>query len=276
MITKQLLFDNGRSFISHVRGTSGHARPLAITFAEMHLNDPGAPGFSEQFLSRAGHDMIVVQKNDETWYQDLTVEAFLGVVRPVAQRYPSCASYGVSMGAYASLYFTGALGARVLAISPLVSIHPGYPSLGHAKYRESVAYRHLPLAEVAPPAAGSMIIYDPTIARDLLYVGNEIVPVYPPGQIVPAPFLGHPCSHAMQEMGVLKELVLHFLEGRPVDVRGMVRSRRRHSLIYVMNLIRAAKRRRRTARAMRLAAHAQALFPASGRLDEMLREIGLR
>lgn len=68
MPTRQDLFSNGRTFIRHVWTPGRPQATVVVTFAEMHMNDPDKPGFSEEFLSRNGYDMVVVQKNAESWY----------------------------------------------------------------------------------------------------------------------------------------------------------------------------------------------------------------
>lgn len=269
MPTRQDLFANGRTFIRHVWTPGKPQAAVVVTFAEMHMNDPDKPGFSEEFLSRNGYDMVVVQKNAETWYQDLSLEAFRQAVAPVTRHYDRCASYGVSMGAYAALYFSGAVGARALAISPLVSIHPRHPSLGHRSFRESVPFEHCGFGDVPRTADGTMIIYDPRIKADTLYVTTEIAPHFPACQIMPAPFLGHPCSHALQEMKALRSLVFDFLEARPIAFRTLVRAGRRASPAYFRNIVRHLIRRRRFALADRLLAEAQLLHPAAPAIEEV-------
>ena len=242
-MTRSQLFTNGKTFIRHTWRPEHENENLVITFSEMHANDPSADGFAERFLSAFEFDLITVQKNCEYWYQDLTIEEFYRVVKPIVSQYETCGSYGVSMGAYASLYFCGTVNANILAISPLVSIHPRYPSLGHFPFRKIVEFKHIDLSLVPKSSGKTVIIYDPRESRDDLYVKMELLNNFPEADFISAPFFGHPCAQAMQEAGILKNTVIDFLSGKQNFLRNDIRESRKKSSIYFRNLIKYLKKR---------------------------------
>merc|ERR1712192_20010 len=112
----------------HLRNANRQSDRLVVTFAEMMMNDPSKPGFAQDFLIKNGYDVVTVQKRSETWYQDLSVDYFRRVILRISGEYSGICCYGISMGAFASLYFGGSIDASIIAISPLCSIHPLYPS----------------------------------------------------------------------------------------------------------------------------------------------------
>ena len=247
-LVRDEIFDNGQTVIRAIRGGTTARRSVVVTFAEMHANDVQKDGFAQNLLLRNGHDVVTVQKRGENWYQDLSLEAFREVVQPVTGAYERVACYGASMGAYAAIYFGGAIGAAILALSPLNSIDPRYPQMQNTPLRRSVGFAHRRIGEVPRSDAPCLIAYDPLDAWDRLYVEGEILPHFPAASILQTPFLGHPCTHALQQMGLLKGLVLEFLDsGRfsPPRIAADIRRNRKNSPAYINNLANFLQRRSR-------------------------------
>jgi hypothetical protein len=231
-----LLLDNGHSLIRHHRAPQGAGGVLAVTFAEMFLNDPDKPGFGQEFLLKSGFDVVTVQKRKELWYQDLPVETFRAAVAPVARDYARVVTYGVSMGGFAALLFAGSLDACALALSPRVSILPHLPPTEAAPRRGTVPLLHIHLKD-APRGRGTMlVIYDPWTRLDQFYLDQEVLPAFPEARIVPVPWAGHPVSRALGEMGLLPSLVRGFVAHGVVPARHFERPHRARSAVYLANL----------------------------------------
>ncbi|MDP3417945.1 hypothetical protein [Falsiroseomonas sp.] len=247
-----LLLDNGHSVIRHHRTSHGSCGVLVVTFAEMYQNDPSKPGFGQDFLLTAGFDVVTVQKRSELWYQDLSPESFRAAVAPVASQYSRVVTYGVSMGAFAALLYAGAIGASALALSPMVSIHPHLPGAQLVELRGKVELRHIYLTD-APRGDGTIVvIYDPLMSHDQLYVEREVMPAFPDAKIVRLPRGDHPVARALWEMGILQSLVVGFLREGQVPAARFERPHRGQSSVYLANLATHCARRGRVALGLRL------------------------
>lgn len=262
MLDRVTLLDNGQTVIRHLRNPGRKSDTLVVTFAEMLMNDPSKPGFGEHFLLKAGYDIVLVQKRSENWYQDLKVEDFANAVSGVAAGYDSTVCYGLSMGAFAALYFGGAIDASILALSPLCSIHPRYPQLGGHEFRKQVIATQCDLADAPKSRQPVFIVFDPRIRQDALYMRAEVVPAFPDATIAVAPGAGHPVGRCLNGMGLLSPLVLGFIHDRQMpDVAAAMRPHRASSAIWLANLGDRCARRKRFATALSLYDKAIGLAP---------------
>ena len=247
------LLDNGQTIIRHLRNPGRKSDTLVVTFAEMLMNDPSKAGFGEQFLLKAGYDLVIVQKRSESWYQDLKVEDFAGAVSGIAAQYRDVTCYGISMGAFAALYFGGSIDASILALSPLCSIHPRYPQLGGQEYRKHVIATQCDLAGVPKSRQPVFIVFDPRLHLDALYMRAEVMPAFPDATIAIAPGAGHPVSRCLNGTGLLGPLVLGFLQDRRTpDIAAALRPHRASSAFWLANLADRCTRRARFSTAMSL------------------------
>jgi hypothetical protein len=195
--------------------------------------DPSRPGFGEQFLSSAGFDVFCFQKRAENWYQDVSCEEMGLALRHFLREYESVFTYGSSMGAYAALYFAGALGARALAFSPR---HPDYYRYaGNPSYKHAFALRHRRLYEVANRRARHVVVFDPRNAIDAPYFEQEVAPAFPSAVVLRFNYSAHPAIQCFHEAHTLKALVLNFLAGAEPGPAHK-RFARRRSPTYLNNL----------------------------------------
>ncbi|WP_439498979.1 hypothetical protein [Bosea sp. (in: a-proteobacteria)] len=256
------LLDNGQTVIRHIRNPGRKSDTLVVTFAEMLMNDPSKAGFGEDFLLKAGYDLIIVQKRSENWYQDLKVEDFSSAVSGIAAEYSDVVCYGISMGAFAALYFGGAINASILALSPLCSIHPRYPQLGGREYRKHVVATQCDLAQAPKSQQPVFIVFDQRLQLDAFYMGSEVVPAFPNATIAAAPGAGHPVSRCLNGMGLLRPLVLDFIQDRRTpNIAAALRPKRASSTIWLTNLGDRCARRKRFTAALSLYEKAIGLAP---------------
>lgn len=256
------LLDNGQTVIRHLRNPGRKSDTLVVTFAEMLMNDPSQPGFGEQFLLKAGYDLVIVQKRSENWYQDLKVEDFSSAVSGIAAEYSDVVCYGISMGAFAALYFGGAVNASILALSPLCSIHPRYPQLGGREYRKHVVATQCDLAHAPKSQQPVFIVFDQRLQLDAFYMRSEVMPAFPKATIAVAPGAGHPVSRCLNGMGLLRPLVLDFIrERRTPNLAAALRPHRANSTIWLTNLGERCARRKRFTTALSLYEKAIGLAP---------------
>ncbi|MDQ1078305.1 tetratricopeptide repeat protein [Pseudoroseomonas cervicalis] len=248
---------------------------LVITFDAMYNEDSADTlGFGEEFLIGAGYDVLAVRKTHDNWYQDLAAEDLARIVDGLPRRYPRLYTYGASMGAYAAAYFAGAVGARIIAFSPLASIDPEYRRhvVNRDTLRKGIRFRHGRLAPMLARAPGPhLITYDPCSRFDRVYVEREIAPHLPQGHLIRQRWFGHPTIAILAEMRVLKRTILDFIEQDLLPPRHWG-AQRRQSYSYLSNLAQALGQRGRWAVARRLLAEAVALRPAHAGLRRQLGE----
>jgi hypothetical protein len=261
-----ILLDNGLTVIRHTYRPGTDKKILVVTFSEMRLNDPSEPGFGEWFLTSRGLDGVYVQKRSENWYQDLDIGSFTMAVKPVRDQYRRTVCYGISMGAYASLMYGGNINADILAISPLVSIHPDFPELGGEEFRGKIQFNHIRMSEAATGSGTYYILYDPTLFSDKIYVSKEVMPFFSTENIQTVPYAGHPALQSLIQMGLSQKVVGDFIEhGVVTNVRALMRERRLLSSRYLENLADACASRRRPCLALRL--YESALFDMERKLE---------
>lgn len=272
--TRETIFDNGRTVMRHLRNKARCKDTLVITFAEMMMNDPSKPGFAQDFLIKNGFDVITVQKTSESWYQDLKVSHFQRAVSRASQGYSNLCCYGISMGAFASLYFGGSVDASLIAISPLCSIHPLYPKLGAPEHRKTVLATQVDLGEVIIGRGSALIVYDPLSRSDQLYIKEEVRPAFPHACYVVAPGTGHPSSASLKEMGLLQRTILETIEAGPSkEMRKEIRQSREKSPSYLVRMAEYSMRSGHAERAIQLVAHARETAPQDERVMERCESI---
>ncbi|MEC7120811.1 MAG: hypothetical protein VXW65_13060, partial [Pseudomonadota bacterium] len=91
-----------------------------ITFGTA-ADDLDSEPFGMDFLLSYGYDLIFVAQENTNRYQDLSFETFEEIVAPVVKcgRYEKVYTYGVSLGGYSALYYSGCINAIAFAASPL-------------------------------------------------------------------------------------------------------------------------------------------------------------
>jgi tetratricopeptide (TPR) repeat protein len=229
-VARTKIYDNGQTRIYFHPNPSRRSGVLVITFDAMYVtDDPATFGFGEDFLLAEGYDVLAVRKTLDNWYQDLSLCDLAAAVAALPSQYERIFTYGSSMGAYAAVYFAGAVNARIIALSPLSSIDPAYKTYITNKdtQRHSVAVRHLRLRETLARTTGPhLVLYDPVRPFDRIYVEQEIAPNLPAGSaVVRQRHFGHPAIAVLSQMRVLKQTVTGFIEhGRvPPERWGLAR-----------------------------------------------------
>lgn len=277
MVKRTTLYDNGRTVIRHVVNPNRAKDTLVVTFAEMMRNDPSKPGFGQEFLLRHAVDVVTVQKRHESWYQDLKVDHFRKAIAKVRASYDRVVCYGISMGAFASLYFGGSIGASIMAISPLCSIHPLYPELGHNEYRKKVEATQCDLSEAPKSDRPVCIVYDPLQPFDSIYIRSEVKPAFPNASFYIAPGSGHPSSFCLNNMRILGKLVLGFVDNDATfNIAAAMRPLRATSHVYLETMADRCSKKMRFNTAVHLYSRAIRLAPERSILVEKRQKAAQR
>ncbi|MBD7941364.1 tetratricopeptide repeat protein [Brevundimonas guildfordensis] len=198
------------------------------------------PGFGEEFLRNAGVSAIHVMGVREDWYQYPEMAAAMQAVRQATAGAERVMTYGSSMGGYAALRFADAAGANAaLAISPQYSIDPNKVPFEQRWIQDSRRIRWLPEIDGQLTCSVSpVVVFDPVghdgLQGALIQRDIEIRPVR-------LPYVSHPATTYLGEVGLLQSLVLQTLSGE-LDVGAFnrkARQARRRSGLYIANLAQA-------------------------------------
>lgn len=99
---------------------------LVISFPVMTPNPSfSKSGFAERWLSKYQIPAIEVKVSSNHWFQVQETDEAMAVIAGIAARYRRVVTYGSSMGGYAAISCSGAIGAHAaIAISPQSTIDP--------------------------------------------------------------------------------------------------------------------------------------------------------
>lgn len=221
-------------------------------------------GFGEVFLQSQGISAIHVLGRGNDWYQYPDMAEALATVRDAVASADRVMTYGSSMGGYAAVRFAQPVGATsVLAFSPQYSLDPR--KIAHDPRWKEDARRIEWREDVDGPIQSSIrpvVIYDSTgldgwhgdrIAQDIGITAIKL------------PLTAHPVAVYLDEIGMLRALVLDTLDGSidPPAVEREARRRRRASANYFGELARRQPLSR-AATALALARRAVELGPTNG------------
>src|SRR5699024_1633611 len=183
---KIVLFDNGESRIEYYKRLKKTNRVI-VTFDAINMVWEG-PSFGFRLLSKEDLDIIAIRKRTEqTYQQDLSQEDFVRVVKPLLNGYKDKMSYGFSLGAYQTLYYSSLLNCRILAMAPRLSIHPTYGRRKIIPKFKMLQNEEMPKNNTIKP----IIVYDPKNALDNKYIMEGILPYFPNTQLIELPYAGH-------------------------------------------------------------------------------------
>ncbi len=189
------------------------ARGLVYTFTSIAFSDLNASGFGVHFLLGLGYDVVAFKCNNASWYQGLDFDTVRAVGRK-SSGYEQVATYGTSMGGYAAILFSKALGANlVLALSPQFSLAESFEQRWRDKTK-GVEWRHEISAETIAAQATYMILYDDKFMLDVRQMAG-LKAILPPlaTHMVGIPFSNHHTIVFLLETGQLTAIVTSILRG---------------------------------------------------------------
>ena len=193
----------------HRAETNRVSDDIVVTFAGQP-GDIADAGFGTGFALSHGYDTIYVAQKHETHFQKLSADEFLAAVRPVTEG-RRVVAYGSSLGAYAALYFGGAIGADIIAAAPLL---PPWPSLRNPRYA-GFSLQHKPLPEATRSNGRVTVLFDPAQRPDKIFMDEAVRPAYPDADYIALPHAGHTVLKTLQRAGLLSDVMLPLLRGEP-------------------------------------------------------------
>ena len=195
--------------------------------------------FGVAFLNKSGFDVIHVGKFHNDNYQMLEPAALKAAIDPVLHEYGRVFTYGMSLGGYCALFYSGCLGATAIAFSPRL---PGHPSILHIQQSSKrIAVAHPADFSSNISARNHLIVYDPFERVDETF-RRSVLRTIPDEAFFPTRFFGHKSGAVLHEIGLLKGMILDFITaGARPDAK--VQAGRKRSLYYLRALAIAALER---------------------------------
>lgn len=197
-------------------------------------------GFGEEFLRSSGISAVHVLGVGDDWYQYPEMIAAMAAVRQAVSGAERVMTYGSSMGGYAALRFADAAGAHaVLAISPQYSVDPLKAPFEKRWLQDGRRIQWLPEIDgKLHCSVRPVVVFDPQVddGRQVALIRNDI-DISP----IRLPYVSHPATTFLSEIGLLKPLVLQTLSGE-IDAAAFTlqaRHSRRKSSVYISNLAQA-------------------------------------
>ncbi|MBP0495276.1 tetratricopeptide repeat protein [Pararoseomonas indoligenes] len=277
------VFDGGGL---RVRVADGNDSDVAVvTFAPwQRQQNIAGEGFGEAFLAANGIDAIHVTCARNDWYQAEAMAAVIPTINAVlGGTGRRRVGYGSSMGGFAALTFSAALGLdSVIALSPQYSVDRRLVSFETrwADDLDTLCWRY-PMAAGPGGRAKWNLLYDP-FSVDARHV--DLIRALRPVTEFRLPFSGHPSGDFLKQTRLLSKMVLTLLrkDADPASFRSAVRCKRRRSATYWRQLARVLAIRQNPAAAMRALTQAVMLAPANldyqyarGQLAMKLRDYSL-
>lgn len=263
----ETVFDGARLRASLARhGAAGG--PLIVTF---DFRKPGKTEFdppspSAQF-DKAGFSQLAIKSRANDWFVNDETAALEARLAILTREFGAVHMLGWSMGGYGAFRFVRAMNAaRVVAVSPQVSLDPGVVPF-ESRYRaEATGFDPALGAIPAPRGAGpsGLILVDPLIPADMAHA-RALVALFPRVRILRLAGGGHPASRLLRESGKAW-LIQRAARDAAVDARPLRQAHkaaRRGAPGYWSRLARAAEARR-PACAERARAKARALETRAG------------
>lgn len=183
------------------------SRILLIGFGGPNSGD-AERGIGHKLAARRGYDYIFVSRAASSQYQDLSLDAFVEAVGPVAADHDRVATYGAAVGGYAAVYFGGAIGAKIIAASPRNLAHPSVRGRRH----RDLPFRHGDISEQPVSEHPPVVLCDPRRDDDVQFIEEHIRPVYPAGAYLQFPYTGRRILEVLRENGLADEFVASIIE----------------------------------------------------------------
>ncbi|MCQ4158996.1 hypothetical protein NON00_03540 [Roseomonas sp. GC11] len=223
------------------------ARSAIVTFAP---RQKAKTLWGGAFLPRFEAAIFGVTDVSESWFPAEDMALLLPALREKLAGYERVILYGFSMGAYAALKYSRALGAdAVLAFAPQFSITP--EDVGAFDKRRPATYYQPALHDGMRITAGDIggavtLFYDPFFKGDVRHAGR-ILECCPAARTVLTPFSNHETLRFAIDTKVIQPVLQALIDGAPLapaTIRQMLRARRRASARYLAEATARLERRR--------------------------------
>lgn len=251
---------------------AGDGRRQVVTFDSYH-EPPGfdRPGFGEAFFRAEGITAVHVMSHGNDWFQYPEMKSVLSLIREACTGAERLMAYGSSMGGYAALRFASAIGAQsALALSPQYSVDRRKVPFETRWAADRRRIRFVKALEGRIAQVPLMVLaYDFRHDIDRRHVVR--LGAFTDIEQIPLLYAGHPVGPFLNDVELLRPLVLQVLEGRfdQEYFRATARNRSRLSPHWLANVAEHHPRANGD-RAIALARRAVSLAPDHPNLHDAL------
>jgi hypothetical protein len=227
-----------------VRAYLGRGNDVCFVAFDSIVDDPSRldrVAFGESFFATYGLDAVHVLSARNNWYQDVGLPDALAAIRRATRGHGRIVTYGSSMGGYAALRFSAAVGAQAaIAISPQYSMLPAVVPFETrwSRERRLATWLHERPGDRLPAVAEALVFHD-AHGLDSLHAA-AILRDLPNARIVAMRHAGHPAGTMLAELGLLASTVVGAAAAMPdtVVLLDSIRRQRRRSGQYLFTLAR--------------------------------------
>jgi tetratricopeptide (TPR) repeat protein len=209
-------------------------------------------GFAEDFLRRRSVSVVTILARGNDWFQYGDMAVALAAVRVRLSDARRITTYGSSMGAYAAIRFADAVGAHgCIALSPQYSNDPRKVPFERRWIHDARRIRWLRQIDGSVRCGFRPVVISDVSGEDGRHV--RLIARDTPIDLIPLPFVGHPVSTYLGDIGLLETAVLGVIEGSfdPAHFHRQVEPPRRSNAVYLCQLaLRQPPSRVRTAIAL--------------------------
>lgn len=190
---------------------------ILVAFGEVG-SDLDSPGFGSQTCEKLSIPYISVHQRKRTQYQYLSREVLSETLAPWSERF-ELFFYGTSLGGYCAAYYSRPLGARFLALSPRLPVHPVTDLRIPIRFKNA-GFMHDMLYEGFDPnpSARRVVLLDKSNSVDRFYVETDMALAFSMLEVHDVPHAGHYVPRALLLSGILKSILLQFLRDESVTV----------------------------------------------------------
>jgi len=221
------------------RVAGGDGQHIVVTFDSYH--EPAGmdrPGFGEAFFRTEGITAIHVMSDRNDWFQYPEIQEILSIIRKACAGAERILTYGSSMGGYAALRFADAIGAHAaLALSPQYSLDPRKVPFETRWAPDRRRIRFLETVDgPIQPGPIRILAYDGALDADRRHA--ELLMAAAPMIAIPLSHAGHPVGGLLNDIKLLRPLVLTALDGSfdPRRFRSAAHKRRTQSAHWLAHL----------------------------------------
>ena len=193
---------------------AGDGRRIVVTFDSYH--EPAGldrPGFGQAFFQAEAITAIHVMSFRNDWFQHREMADLLPRIRKACVHAEQILAYGSSMGGYAALRFAEPIGAHAaLALSPQYSLDPRKVPFETRWAPDRRRIRFLDEIDGAiRPGPRRIFVYDSALEVDRRHA--ELLIAATPMTAIALPHAGHPVGGFLNDIRLLRPLVLSALDG---------------------------------------------------------------
>jgi hypothetical protein len=176
--------------------------------------DKNSATFGLYFLINKGFNLISC-KHDDNFFQTLSFERFKMLISPLVKG-KKVFLYGSSLGAYASIYFAGAVNGTAIAAAPRNPYHPELRS--HKINYDHLEFTHSCLSKVEQTINPVYLFIDKYDVTDLYFYSTVIQPYYKNITLIDVDYAGHDVLIHLNKTQQLSDIISNIVANKDIFV----------------------------------------------------------